>query len=199
MKSRGAGASLAVLALCWLGVGGCASAPEVRYYRVALTPPPTASAPLPVRLGIGRLASAEPTRQERILYRDSPYRIQYYASDRWEDPPAVIVQAALVEHLRASGRFQRVVPWGREATDARLGVRLQTFEEVDEGDAWFGEVVLAYEIVAPDGRSLGQGTSRQRIRAEGHSVDSVVAALSRALSACLEDVTERTAAALAGR
>lgn len=199
MRSGVAGASLMVFALCWLAVGGCASAPELRYYRVAPTAPPTSSAPIPVRLGIGRLAAAEPTRQERILYRDSPYRIQYYAADRWEVPPAVMVQAALLEHVRTSGRFQRVVVWGSEAADARLDVHLQRFEEVDDGDAWFGEVALAYEVVAPDGRSLGQGTSRQRVRAESHSVDSVVAALSQALSACLEEVNERTVAALRPR
>jgi ABC-type uncharacterized transport system auxiliary subunit len=183
----------------WLAAGGCAGAPELRYYRIVVAPPARASDPVPIRLGIGRFAAAEPTRQERILYRDSPYRIHYYGPDRWEAPPSLMVQSALADHLRASGRFVRVVAGGSDPVDARLDVRLQTFEEVDEGDAWFGEVALAYEVVAPDGRSLTQGTSRHRIRAERRSVDAVVAALSQALGDCLDELAARTAAAVRPR
>jgi ABC-type uncharacterized transport system auxiliary subunit len=198
-KAFGAAYAAVLLLGCVLAAGGCAGAPELRYYRVALAAPQAEGEPAPVRLGIGRFAAAEPTRQERILYRDSPYRLQYYGADRWEIPPATMVQSALVDRLRASGRFLRVVDAGSDPVDARLDVRLQTFEEVDEGDIWFGEVALAFEVLAPDGRIMAQGASRHRVRAERRSVEAVVAALSQALGACLDEMADRTAAAVRPR
>jgi ABC-type uncharacterized transport system auxiliary subunit len=185
--------------LLFLLLTGCASAPELRYYRVAVPTAAPAVAPLPVTLGVARLAAAEPCRQERILYRNSPYRVQYYAADRWEVPPAEMVQEALLTQLRASGRFRRVVAWRPGEADARLEVRLLRFEEVDEAQEWAGEVELEYEVVTGAERSLWRGVSRQRVSAEARSVEAVVAALSRALAASLIEVTERTAAELQAR
>jgi ABC-type uncharacterized transport system auxiliary subunit len=196
---QAAAAGLGGLGLLLLLLAGCATAPELRYYRVAVPPPAPAAAPLPVTLGVSRLLASEPCRQERILYRDSPYRIQYYAADRWEAPPAEMVQEALFTQLRASGRFQRVVAWRAGEAEAHLEARLLRFEEVDEPQGWSGEVELEYEVLAGSGRSLLRGVSRQRVPAETRSVEAVVAALSRALGASLAEVTERTAAALSAR
>jgi len=180
-----------------LGLAGCASAPDIRYYRVVVPlPSPAADSPIPATLGVARLLAPEPCRQERILYRASPYRVEYYAADRWEVPPADMVQEALFASLRSSGRFRRVVAWRRGEADYRLETRLQRFEEVDEADGWYGVVDLEYEVVDGEGRSLTRGVSQQRVRAETHSVEGVVAALSRALAVGLDEITRGTATAL---
>ena len=179
-------------------LGGCGAAPELRYYRVECPAPPrTAGPPLPVTLGIARLSAPEPYQQERILYRASPYRVQSYGSERWETPPAEMVDALLLERFTESGKFQRVVSWRREAVDYRLQVRLRRFEEVDEGDTWYGVVEFAYELVDGGGRGLLSETAKERIRVERKSVEGVVEALSRGLEAGLDEAILRTAAAVA--
>jgi uncharacterized lipoprotein YmbA len=178
-------------------LAACATAPEERYFRVdPALPAPTAEAPLPVTLGVARVAAPEPYRQERILYRTSPYEVQLYGADRWESSPVDMVGHALLERLRRSGLFRRVVPWRRGEADVRLEVRLRRFEEVDEADGWYGVVELEYEVVDGDGKSLLRGGSDQRVRAEAHTVDGVVRALSRGLAVSLDEVTVQTAAAI---
>jgi ABC-type uncharacterized transport system auxiliary subunit len=197
-RKRRRGVMLAVtLAAVWL-LGGCAATPELRYYRVEFPPVPRAAAPpLPVTLGIDRLSAPEACQQERIIYRASPYRVQSYGHDRWESPPVEMVEALLLERFAESGRFQRVVPWRREEVDYRLQARLLRFEEVDEGENWYGVVELTYELLDGSGRSLMRETSRQRVRADRKSVEAVVEALSRGLQAGLDEAIARTAAAVA--
>jgi len=178
-------------------LAACATAPEDRYFRVdPALPAPTAEAPLSVTLGVARVVAPEPYRQERIIYRTSPHEVQLYGSDRWESSPADMVGQALLDRLRRSGLFRRVVAWRRGEADHRLEVRLRRFEEVDEADAWYGVVELEYEVVDRDEKSLLQGVSGQRVRAESRNVPGVVRALSLGLSASLDEVTAQTAAAI---
>ena len=196
-RIRRPGWALVGLAGGMLLLAACATAPEERYFRVdPALPAPTAEAPLPVTLGVARVAAPEPYRQERIIYRTSPYEVQLYGSDRWESSPVDMVGQALLDRLRRSGLFRRVVPWRRGEADVRLEVRLRRFEEVDEADAWYGVVELEYEVVDGDGKGLLRGVSDQRVRAEAHTVDGVVRALSRGLAVSLDEVTVQTAAAI---
>jgi hypothetical protein len=107
-----------------------------------------------------------------------------------------MVGQALLDRLRRSGLFRRVVVWRRGEADVRLEVRLRRFEEVDEADGWYGVVELDYEVEDGDGKSLLHGVSDQRVRAESRSVEGVVRALSRGLAVSLDEVTVQTAAAI---
>jgi ABC-type uncharacterized transport system auxiliary subunit len=181
-----------------LFLAACAAGPEIRYFRVEYPlPGSSADSPLPLTLGIARLGASEPYHQERIIFRTSPYQVQYYAHDRWESPPVDMVNDRLLEHFSASGRFRRVMPWRRgEALDYRLEARLRRFEELDEADGWYGLVELEYEVLARDGRSLLREVTSQRVRAEARNPEGTVEALSRGLRAALDEVVTKTAAAL---
>ncbi len=181
-----------------LFLAACAAAPEIRYFRVEYPlPGPSANSPLPLTLGIARLTAPEPYHQERIIYRTSPYQVQYYAHDRWESPPVDMVNDRLLEQFVASGWFRRVVPWRRgEALDYRLEARLRRFEELDEADGWYGLVEPEYEIVDRDGRSLLREVASQPVRAESRNPEGTAEALSRGLRAALDEVVTKTAATL---
>ena len=183
-----------------LYLASCAASPEIRYFRVEYPlARSTADGPLPVTLGIARLGASEPYHQERIIFRTSPYQVQYYTYDRWESPPVEMVNDRLLEHFAARGRFQRVMPWRRgETLDYRLEARLRRFEELDEAYGWYGLVEMEYEVVARDGRSLWRGVTSQRVRAEARNPEGTVEALSRGLQAALDEVVTKTAAALRG-
>jgi ABC-type uncharacterized transport system auxiliary subunit len=181
-----------------LFLAACAAAPDMHYFRVEYPlPGPSGSSPLPLTLGIMRLRAPEPYHQERIIYRTSPYQVQYYVRDRWESPPVDMVNDRLFEQFARSGRFQRVVSWSREEAPAyRLEPRLRRFEELDEGDAWYGLVELEYELLDRDGRSLLREVASQRVRVEVRNPEGTVEALSRGLRAALDEAVTKTAAAL---
>ena len=179
-------------------LAACAAAPDVRYFRVEYPlPGPSGSSPLPLTLGIVRLRAPEPYHQERIIYRTSPYQVQYYVRERWESPPVDMVNDRLFDQFARSGRFQRVVSWRQgEAPAYRLEPRLRRFEEVDEGDAWYGLVELEYELLDRDGRSLLREVASQRVRVEVRNPEGTVEALSRGLRATLDEAVAKTAEAL---
>lgn len=190
---------LAGLAAVCLLLAACASTPPLRYFRVDVPlPQPAAGPALPVTLGVARVQAPEPYRQERIIYQASPYRVEYYPHDRWESSPAEMVDQLLFEQCAASGRFQRVVPWRRDAADYQLQARLHRLEEWDGPEGWYGLVELEYEVVDGRGRSLLRAIARQRVKAEAHTLESVVEALSRGLQLSLSEVVARTAESLAG-
>lgn len=190
---------LASLAAVCLLLAACASPPQPRYFRVEVPPPgPVAGPALPVTLGVARVQAPEPYRQERIIYQASPYRVEYYPYDRWESSPAEMVDQLLFEQCAASGRFQRVVLWRRDAADYQLQARLLRFEEVDEARDWYGLVELEYEVADGRGRSLLRDITRQRVKADAHTVESIVEALSRGLQISLREMVARTAESLAG-
>jgi len=190
---------LAGMAAGLLFLAACAASPEIRYFRVEYPlPAPSAGSPLPLTLGIARLAASEPYRQERIIYRTSPYQVQFYVYARWEEPPVEMVHARLLEQFVASGRFQRVVPWRRgDAMDYHLEARLRRFEELDEADGWYGLIELEYELVDGDGKSLLREVMSRRVRIQTQTMDGIVEALSQGLRTGLDEVVDKTAAALA--
>jgi ABC-type uncharacterized transport system auxiliary subunit len=189
------------MAAALLLFAACAATPETRYFRVEFPlPAPSPNSPLPLTLAIARLTAPEPYQQERIIYRVSPYVVQYYTRDQWESPPVDMVNDRLFEQFTASGRFQRVVLWRRgEGPAYLLEARLRRFEELDEADTWYGLVELEYELLDRDGRSLLRQVASQRIRVESRNPEGTVEALSRGLRGVLDEVLAKTLAALQER
>jgi len=187
-----------IMAAMMLLLAACVTVPEIRYFRVEYPlPQPGVNSPLPVTLGIARVAAPEPYHEERIIYRASPYQVEFYSRDRWESPPVEMVEDRVIEHFAASGRFQRVIVWRRgEPTDYRVETRLRRFEEVDESDGWYGLVELEYEVLDRGGRSLLRDVVTTRVQSGTRNIEGIVEALSKALQRSLEEVVSKTAATL---
>ncbi|HWO21792.1 MAG TPA: ABC-type transport auxiliary lipoprotein family protein [Kofleriaceae bacterium] len=139
---------------------GCAGkVPETRYYQLATATATsgaraagggvdTSDAPV---LALEPLAAEEAYQDERIVYRASPYRLDYYNYHRWSAPPGMMITGYLEQALERSGKFRAVV---RESDSAPfvLGGRLIAIEEVDESRArWLGRV--AVELTLKDAQS----------------------------------------------
>jgi len=101
-----------VLAVVLLLTGGCVgdlerNAPEPSVY--VLTPPAAATgAALAADLLVLRPVAAPPLRTDRIATRLDANHLDYYAGARWGGELGTVVQSALVESLRAAGRFRTV-------------------------------------------------------------------------------------------
>lgn len=143
----------------WLGVGiavgvllagACGRrAPPTRYYQLA-TPTAEPAARGDVVVMLEALETDAAYDDERIAYRTTPYRIDYYEYDRWSAPPGVIVGNYLERALARSGRFRAVV---RDLGDAPVIVRgrVLAIEEVDATPRWLGRIVL--ELSVADART----------------------------------------------
>ena len=124
--------------------------PETRYYQLAV-PAERAHGGDRV-LVLDALETDAAYDDERIVYRATPFRVDYYQYHRWASAPGTMIGNYLEQALEHSGKFCAVV---REVTaDAPvvLSGRVLAIEEVDRSKTeWLGRIVL--ELVLTDVRT----------------------------------------------
>ena len=141
-------------AVGWLVLLACGGkVPDTRYYQLAA--PAAASSGGDLTLVLESLATDPAYDDDRIVYRTTPYRLDYYQYHRWSAPPGVMVGNFLEQALERTGKFRAVV---REPTDHApvvLGGRVVAIEEVDVSPKrWLGRIVV--ELVLTDARTNEQ-------------------------------------------
>jgi uncharacterized lipoprotein YmbA len=123
----------ASVAAVWIACMGCGGKlPDTRYYQIA--PPDTK-----VRGGDGMLVLETLTTDaayddERIVYRTTPYRIDYYQYHRWSSAPGVMVGNYLEQAFETSGKFRAVMRDTTPDAPVILTGRVIAIEEIDRSD-----------------------------------------------------------------
>jgi ABC-type uncharacterized transport system auxiliary subunit len=167
----------------WLACAACGGKlPETRYYQLA---PPAAQATRGDTVLVLETLTAEAAYDDdRIAYRTTPVRIDYYHYHRWSSAPGVMVSNYLEQALEATGRFRAVVRELTAAAPVVLGGRVLAIEEVDRSTAaWFARIVL--ELTLSDARTGEALWTEQREETEPlaqRTPEGLAAALSTAMS-----------------
>lgn len=121
--------------------------PETRYYQLATTASASAAPDnAGVVLAITPLEVDPAYDDERIVYRTTPYRLDYYNYHRWSSTPGTLVADFLERTFEASGRFRNVT---REEAGAPviLSGRIVAIEEVDKSKTrWLGRLVVELRL-----------------------------------------------------
>ena len=142
------------LAVTWLAWAACAACggklPETRYYQLAQ--PETRLRGGDDLLVLEAVTADGAYDDDRIVYRTTPFRIDYYQYHRWSSAPGVMVGNYLEQALEASGKFRAVVREMTPDAPVVLGGRVIAIEEVDRSRTeWLGRIVL--ELVLTDTRT----------------------------------------------
>ena len=176
-------------------LASCGSVPATYYYRVDYpAAPPAQSDPLPLTLGVGGFDCDVLYEGERIVYRSSPYEVQYYHYRRWVAPPRKLVADAVQQQFSASGAFRRVVSsTAGEPVDYLLRGKINAFEEWDEEEAWFGSVAIEFVLYdADNGAVIWQNRYAEKTPAAQKDplmvVEAISASLQRVVARAREDV-----------
>jgi ABC-type uncharacterized transport system auxiliary subunit len=124
---------------------------------------------------------------DKIVYRSSPYEVQFYHYRRWIAPPRKLVTEELFKHYRMSGAFKQVVRLPSTlAIDYVLTGQIQSFEEWDEENAWYGLVALEFQLQDPETKEIvWESVISERSLAEKKDPVSVVRAISTSLNAVI--------------
>lgn len=139
------------------------------------------------------LAIAEPHASaaldsNRIGVRPEPAKLQVYAGAVWSDSAPSLVQAALVDTLGGTGRFQAVVrPTDAVAADLLLRLDLRQFEAVYAEGERLPSAVIELQATLVDQRGAKVLSSR-RFRVEKPSEDKRLPAVVEAFEAGLSDL-----------
>jgi ABC-type uncharacterized transport system auxiliary subunit len=172
-----------VLAAAWIVCAACiGKSPETHYYQLAA--PGAGKRGGDAILVLDTLATDAAYDDERIVYRTTPVRLDYYQYHRWSSAPGIMVSNYLEQALEASGRFRAVV---REATpDAPvvLSGRVLAIEEVDRSKTeWLGRIVLELMLADPrTGEALWTQQIEETEPLRERSPEGLAAALTRAMS-----------------
>ena len=184
-----------------LALVGCAqeTVPQDHFYRLSVAAPAQAfgAPPLQGTLEVVRPDADGLIASRPIVYSNArtPNRVEEYHYHFWTESPPILVQDALVTHLRGAGAAKVVVtPEVRVEPDYELSGRLSRFEQVRGAGA---KVVVEAEFrlrERTDDRLLLLKTYRAETATESESVSDAVAAfdtaLAEVLAALIRDIGE---------
>ncbi len=117
---------------------GCASAPNLDYYTIDMTPSGKVSTDL--NLEVDRVATSEKLNRTQIVIQKSPTRIDYYSNERWAASVGEMVEQKLAAEFGP-------------AVDGRRGLivsgRVVAFEQVDSPSG--PQALARLEVVIREG------------------------------------------------
>ncbi len=88
----------------------------------------------------------------RVVYRLSPFELNYYSYEFWIKKPGQLIQDAITDYYTGTGAFSTVITRFAEGTPHMLlKTKLNVIEEFDSYDGWFAH--LDMEIIISDFKS----------------------------------------------
>ena len=189
MRTRLA-AALMMLALSTLTVACLGKVKYPTYYTLDL---PSAPDP-PVQVGarptvaVRGFRSPDYLRQDAIVYRPSPEQIGFYNYQHWAVNPSEFVTRAMMDRLRASGKFGGVTMYdGRADVDFVVTGRLEKLDEIDYQGGVNAEVALSAQMTDfRSGKTVWAGDASQVDKVDQRTVAGVVAAMTDALDGAIQ-------------
>ncbi len=166
---------------------GCVRSGVTRYYTLAALAPSGPAVPTAPALGVGPLRLPQYLRQDAMVVRAEPHRLEYRDADLWAEPPEDAVAAVLRENLARLTGTPAVLryPWRLEnAPPRQVSVDITAFELSGGSEAL---LAVRWELRDAAGSLLHAGSTAYREPAE-HGIDSLAEALSRALLRLSQDI-----------
>lgn len=165
---------------------------ETRYYQLA-QPDAKAQGGSDI-LVLEPLATDAAYDDDRIVYRTTPFRLDYYHYHRWTSTPGVMVGNYLEQALETRGTFRAVVRERTPDAPAVLTGRVLAIEEVDHSRTeWLGRI--AVELVLSDAHT-GAILWTERIDESEPLRQQNPEALAQALSTAMSRIAARAVPAI---
>ncbi len=179
---------LLVISASLIGCTGKTRFPSYYTLHVPPAPDPPAAGGTRVSIAVHEFRSPAYLRQGAIVYRPSAEQIGFYNYQRWATDPREFLTNALVDRLRASGKFAEVKIYdGRPDVDFILTGRLEKLEEVDyDGGV---KVVVALSAQMTDlhsGKTVWTNDASEIIQVDKRTVPAIVAEMSHAMDRTLQ-------------
>jgi len=180
--------TLVIISMALSGCMGKVKYPT--YYTLHLAPavdPPPAGGTRP-SVAVRQFRSPAYVRQGAIVYRASPEKVGFYDYHRWAVDPRDFLTNAMVDRLRASGRFAEAKVYdGRSDVDLVLSGHLEKLEEVDYDGAVRVEVALSAQMTElRSGKTVWADGASEVSEVDKRNVPAVVAEMSHAMDRAIQ-------------
>jgi len=191
--ARNAGAVAA--AVGWLAAAvlcaSCGGARPVHYYTLQMSAPAQVGDPRTnFVLGVQQFRAAEPLRDDRILYYESPTQLNFYQQHRWDADPATMLSALAQRELQQTGVFAQVwlAPYLGNV-DYVLRGQVLSFSELDYQGGVKARVGLGLTLLhSPDRKVVWSAQRQVENVVQEQGVPGVVNALNAATKQILDEM-----------
>jgi ABC-type uncharacterized transport system auxiliary subunit len=130
-----------------------------------------------------------------MVYRATPYRLDYYQYHRWSSPPGVMIGNFLEQALERSGEFRAVTRAVTEKSPVVVRGRVLAIEEVDASKTnWFGRLVI--ELTLSDSKT-GETLWSEQFEETEPLRTKVAEGLAQALSLAMTRIAKRATPSIA--
>jgi len=194
----------AVAALALLLATGCADAPAKRYYTLNYVPAEldsrTRTSPYPFTVRVRDLDIEEAYARPQIVYRKSPFQLDYYFYRVWAVKPTRMLSDLLQKHLLASNLVTSVVRRFDEGSKPHFEITgtIEAIEEYDSEDIWFAHIALHLRLTRlSDGKVVYSRRFDNRKRVFENKPEYVVREMSAIVEFVLNQVMKDLDAVLA--
>ena len=137
-----------------LALTGCISSVGKEYFQLYLPQHTTAAAGAETIHKIDKILLVESVEVDavyndyRMVYRTSPFHLNYYSYKYWIKRPEVLVKDSIVDYFSKNNIFKKVVTGLIEGEpDIRLMAVVHIIEEYDRPDTWFAHLKMDIRII----------------------------------------------------
>jgi ABC-type uncharacterized transport system auxiliary subunit len=136
-----------LLVLLLFGLACMSSAPK-RYHQLFLPEnPELASSAIEKSIFIDRVRTTLFYDNFEIVYRRTPYQLNYYTFDFWAEKPALLVRDTIFDYFKKNKVFSEVFKeLDVNEADYRLIADIRAIEEEDQENAWFARLSMEIEV-----------------------------------------------------
>ena len=173
----------------------CASVPVKKYYVINYEPVPLrnrlTSSPYPCAIRIKEFSIEEAYSRPQIVYRKSPFELQYYFYRAWAVKPTKMITDVVHNHLSSTRLVSHVVRRFDEGLkpDYELTGTIEALEEYDNEDVWWAHLSIRFELTRlKDRRNMYNRSFDQRKRVFQYSPEYVVRELSQIMDYIMSQV-----------
>jgi len=134
-------------------VTACAAPPIKRYYLLNYIPEPPKNRisenPYPVHIRIKEFGIEEAYKRPQIVFRKSPYELQYYFYRVWAVKPTRMITDIIYRHFLTTRLVSTVSRRFDEASSEphyQLEGHIEAIEEYDSEDIWFAHLAIRFTL-----------------------------------------------------
>jgi ABC-type uncharacterized transport system auxiliary subunit len=133
-------------------ISGCMTTTgEKKYYQLYLSPNTnttgTTAAKIDNILLVAKVKVEDIYNDYRVVYRTSPYHLNYYSYHFWIKKPEKIVRDAITDYLSKGKHFKSVITeFSGGMPDLILNASVHIMEEYDRKEAWLARLKMDIEI-----------------------------------------------------
>ena len=138
-----------IIILLTLMLAACWSSPEKQYYQLHLAPPEEIK-----DFSFDSVILVDPVQVDnlyddfQIIFRISPFEMNYYAYVFWAEKPAVLIRDSMIHYLQEQKSFRKVIKeYSAGDPDLVLRAHLHILEEIDQPERWFAHLSMEMEVV----------------------------------------------------